>query len=428
MKSSIKEIGPCKFQVSLEIPQDTIAAEIEKRYTELNDTVAFPGFRKGKTPRKLMEKRFSKDILNDTKGKLVSDACQKALEEHSLSPVSTPELDPDKIPFDPSAPLVFEFSVEVKPTFTVADYMGVKVKKEDVTVTDADVEEGLKRLASSRAELVVMEGEGAKDGDVIIADEEYSAEGKSFELQENATIVVSKDLRVFGQEIPALFDMLLGAKRGDTRIVTAKIPAEFKQENLRGKDATVKMIVREVKRIKVPEITDEWAKQMDFDSVAELKEAVRKRIGMERETQVKRNAQEAILADIAGRTKMDLPEGLVAEKTKEFESQHRLRLYQRGMPENQIEQEIEKGKTDSKDGVVAFLKRMFIIEEIAKKEKIFVTEEAVDARITEIASATKKWPNEVREYYEKNDLMPQLRAELREEKVLVFLLEKAQVE
>jgi trigger factor len=428
MKSTIKDIGPCKVQISLEIPQETVSAEIEKRYTELNQTVAFPGFRKGKTPRKLMEKRFGKDILHDAKAKLVSEAYEKVMEEKALSPVAAPDIDVKAIPFDPAAPFVFEFSIEVKPTFTLPDYTGVKVKRESAVVTDEDVEDGLKRLAAGRAELIVVEGEGAREEDVLIVDEEYSSDGKVFELQENATITISKKLRVFNEEIPALYDMLIGTKSGNVRTLNVKIPAEFGKAELRGKNATIKMVVREVKRVKVPDITDEWAKQLDFDSLADLRKTVRKRIGAEKEAEACRKMEEAILQDICGRTVIELPQGLVDSKTEEFQGQRRMLLYRQGMPEDAIEKEVEKSKEGSRESVVTFLKKAFIVEEIAKKEKIFVPEESVDQWIADIAAATKKWPNEVRAYYESNNLLPQLRAKLREEMVRMFLFKKAQVE
>lgn len=425
MQTEVKEIGPCKLSIKIEVPQKKVKEKLDEKYKQFLDTTVIPGFRKGKAPRSLVERKFGKDINNEVKTDLIGSSYEEVLKEKSLSPIGEPEIDYEKIVFDEKQPLNFDIVVEVHPTIDLKEYTGIKVKKATPEVTDTDMKNALENLRRSHAELVVVENEPVKEGDLMVVDQEVWADDKQVTKKENISLEAGPNLRIFNKPASEEAKSLIGMKPGETRQIKVKAPDDYKDPALKGKDVLFKVTLKEIKRVKLPGADDRWAKTLKFDSLKHLKDELNKRILSEKEKFAIRQMENNIIEEILKKTDFPMPEGLVKQGLDYLLKKRQIDMHSQKIPEDKINEELEKTKAESKETVVKDLKIHFILEHIARKEKIFVTEDEVGQRINEIASAYRKWPQEIKTYYERNKLMGQLRSELKEGKVRKLLREKA---
>lgn len=426
-KFQVKEVGPCKFQVSVEVPPDDVKARLDGRYRELNDTVALPGFRRGHVPRRLLEKRFGEEVAAEIKVALIGDSLKQVREEHQLSPVGDPDIDLAAVTLSDAAACAFAYTIEVKPTITFADYKGIPATTPKVTVADPDVQATIDRLLEAKAALVVAPDGRVADGDQIIADLDVALDGAPYQKQENVAFFIDKSLSVFNQPAPDLARALLGKRGGETAEVPLAFPKDHPDAKLAGREIRVTVRVSDVKRRAVPTLDDAWAKEMGFEGVAALQDRVRERLRQEKEEEARREVEEQILAEIRKRAGIVLPEGLVQKGSRDLLRRWAIDLYSQGVPESEIEKRVQEQQAASKDAVAVGMQTHFLVEHIAGREKIFVTESEIEDRVTQMASRYGRWPHEVKKYLEANDLLSDLRRKMREEKVRAFLVEHAKL-
>ncbi|MBI4835233.1 MAG: trigger factor [Planctomycetes bacterium] len=430
MQTEIKEVGPCKLSVKVGIPKETIKKKLDEKYKDFIENTVIPGFRKGHAPQGLVERKFGKAIREDTKMEIISESYSTILKEKNLTPAVEPVIDTEKLTLDEKTELSFEFTMEIAPTINLekAKYKGVHAKKVKVEVTDKDIKDALEKLQHSSREYVPTEKDvKMKEGDVVIIDQEMLSEGKTVEKRENVELIYGPEINVFGKPSKEIMGALSGMKLNDTKEISLAVPADFQKKDLSGKPVTLKITLKDHKMMKLPEVTDSWAKEMGLESLDALKKELEKGIRAEKERLADRKTEEEIIEEIYKSMDFALPETLVERGAEYMQKRQAMLMAYQGMPEHEVKEHIEKNKTANRETVIKDLKIHYIIEHIAKQEKIFVTENDMKERINEIAARNRKWPNEVQAYYEKNDMMGQLRNELREEKVRKFLRESAKL-
>jgi len=426
--SEVTEVGPCKLALKVQIPQDKVAQKIDEKYKELNQNVSIPGFRRGKVPRKLLEKRYGKTVMEEAKLDLVNACYEKIVADKKLNPVGEPQIELDKIELKEDAPLAFEATIEVKPTFELKEYKGIAAKRPKVEVAEADVTGAIDRVRETKAQLVPVETGACQEGDILVVDEDFTVDGKSIEKHENVRVPVTDTNALLGRPCPQLKAALVGATVGQTRSVNLVVPDDFKDAALRGKEAELRVTVAEIKRIKLPELTEAWLKSMDFDSLDEFKEEIRRRVRAEKEREANEQVEERILEELRKLHDFAIPEGLIGANVDRVLARMHIDMEGAGMSDERIHEEMEKSRETSHAQVAVYLKNRYLLEAIADKEKVYVTEDEVEERIGRIAAANKKWPHEVKEHYESEGLLPVLRQKMREEKTSAVLREKAAVE
>jgi trigger factor len=424
-KLQVKEVGPCKFEVQVEVPAADVKGRLEERYQELNETVQLPGFRRGHAPRRVLEKRFGEEVASEIKVALIGDALREIREKNDLTPLDDPEVDLAKIALSEGAACTFSFNVEVKPKITFDGYKGIPAAKPAAVVADADVEEALTRLREAKAELVPASDGRVAENDQVVADLDVTLDGASLQKNADAAFFVHGAMAVFGQPAPDLARALIGRKSGDDVSVPIALPAEHADAKLAGKTVQVAVKVKEIKRRQLPEATEAWAKEMGFDDLAALRARVRERLQQEKEHEATHRTQEEILAEIRKRAAITLPAGVVEKESIRILRRWAMDLYLQGVPEEEIEKRVAEQQGASKDAIALAMQNQFLIEHIAGREKIFVTEAEVEDHIAQIASRAGRWPQEVKKHLEKHDQLPDLRRKLREEKVMAFLLQHA---
>lgn len=426
--AAIEEIGPCKIKVKVEIKAETVKQRIDEKYKELNDSVALPGFRKGHAPRNLLERKFGKEILDNLKYEMVSGSFEEVKESKKLEPVGEPQIEVEKLAVQEGQAFAYEFTMEIRPTFELKEYAGVKVVKPKVEATEDDVNKVIEGFREARAELVPAEDGVAKAGDQVIGDLDLLADGKSIQKSENQAIFLNESIAFYGAQIPEFAKALEGKKAGDTVEHALPIPPGYPDANHRGKTGTLVAKIKGIKRKKLPEVNAEFCKEFDCDTVEELRDYLKKRILAEKEQDQKEHLADQVVDELVKRHDFAMPEGLVQTAADEALQRARLDLVSRGAKEEEIAKAVEAMKSESREQMAKTLRAHFILEQIAAKEKIFVTEDQIEERVQQLASRQGVWPHEFKQQLEQQNLMPQLRRQMRQEAVREFLLSKAVIE
>jgi trigger factor len=428
--ADVKEIGPCKLQLRIEVSAARVKEEIDHKYKDLNDSMALPGFRKGHAPRNVLERKFGKALLDDLKFELMSGSFEEIKEEKKLEPVGEPELEPEKIVVEEGKPFVYEMKIEVRPSFEIKNYEGIKVAKPAVVVEEKDIDAVLKNFQESKAELVPSEDGVARENDQLTADFTLMVDGAAVETGENNAVFLTPDIQFFGKELPEFYKAILGKKVGDAVDVPVKLPDNFANKAHAGKDASIKTTIKSVKQKKLPPVDMDFVKAnfKDFDSIDELRQDLKKRIEREKEAAGRAVMGEKIVEELVKANDFPMPEGLITSGTEEALRRTHLDLAMKGTPDEEVQKTLEKEKSQSRENMAKALKAHFILEHLANKEKIFVTEDQVEERVQQLAGQYGKWPHEMKAYLEERGLLTQLRRSMREELVKEYLLSKAVIE
>jgi trigger factor len=426
-KAEIAEVGPCKLKVRVEVEAAKVHERVEDKFRELAQTAELPGFRKGHAPRPILERKFGKALLEDLKFELLNSSFEEVKETHSLDPLGEPDIDVEKVEVKDNAPFAYEVTIEVKPKIEVKNYVGLKVKKSEAAVADAEIDEELRHLREERAELVPVDGPAA-EGDQVICDFELRVDGAVKQQIENNALVLNEGISFHGTALPDFHKAIVGKKAGDTVEYPLSVADDHPDASIAGKKGTITAKIKAVKRRRLPEMDAAFAKTFDMDTVDELKDELRKQI-LRRKERESRSAQSAqILDQILKENDFPLPEGLVTASTKEAQDRARTQLLMRGAKEEEIEEAIKKHTEASREAMMRNLKERFVLEHVAQKEKIFVTEDEVDARIQAMAGQSGRHPHEMRAWLEEQELIAPLRRSMREEAAREFLISKATVE
>ena len=418
-------MGRAKKLLKFEIPKETIDDEWQKQLKEVARMAKVPGFRKGKAPRKLLEKNYGDKIMDDVKRAVVSGSYQQAIEENKLSPIGDPDI--GNFDLELGKPLKFEITLEVLPTFELGEYKGMQLKRKPVSVTDEDIDNALETISRQKAQLTVVKSGKVKDEDFIICDCEVGVNGEIVWTDKELEVMVSGS-QVADINVPDLKDRLVGAKSGDKVSVDVELGDNFSVEQHRNKSAKMEISIKEIKRPKSPKIDDELAKQVGYDSLGELKEFMSQRLEMEKKRMAEGEMQEQISSKLIEMADFEMPEDMIKHHTNERLHKYQHDLVNKGTPQEEIEKHTEDMKSASEESVVRDFKMSLVLEHIAEKERIFVTEDDVNRRISEMAGMYGLDAAGMKKQLEKMNSMSNLRHQLRETKTLNLLMKEANIE
>ena len=425
MNIEIEEVGPCKKLLKFDIPKEAIDDEWQKQLKEVSKMAKVPGFRKGKAPRKLLEKNYGDKIMDDVKRAVVSGSYQQAIEENKLSPIGDPDI--GNFDLELGKPLKFEITLEVLPTFELGDYKGMKLQRKPVSVTDEDIDKALETISKQKAQLTIVKTGKVKVEDFIICDCEVGINDEVVWSDQELEVMVSGS-HVADINVPDLKDRLVGAKSGDKVSVDVELGDSFSVEQHRNKSAKMEISIKEIKRPKSPKIDDELAKQVGYDTLGELKEFMSKRLEMEKKRMAEGEMQEQISSKLIEMADFEMPEDMIKHHTNERLHKYQLDLVNKGTPQEEIEKHTEDMKSASEEAVVRDFKMSLVLEHIAEEERIFVTEDDVNRRISEMAGMYGLDAAGMKKQLEKMNSMSNLRHQLRESKTLNLLMKEANIE
>jgi len=424
MNVNVEEISSIKKKVSIEIPGDEVTKEVDSFYKDLGKKAKIKGFRPGKVPRNILERYFKDYVKTEVVQKLIGDSYPKALTETNLQPVSPPVIDPGE--FNEGKSFQYSAVIEVKPDIKLEGYAELKIEGKKEEVKDEDVEERLKSLQNLHANLkTVSEGRPIQTGDYVIVDYEASVGGKPLEGAKAVDFTVEVGS---GQFIPTFEEKLIGLKPEEEREIEVSFPEDYGYQKWAGKTILFHVKIKEIKEKVLPVLDDEFAKDLgDYSSLEELKTKLRGEIEKEKELAFERQLKDQVVDQLLEANPFEVPESLVEEQVKGLVSDTKLRLAAQGVDLKNLGVTEEKLQGDYKAMAQKQVKTFLILEKIASQEGIAATDEEVDERLKEMAERMHQKFDVVKRYYEKNGLLPEVKAGILRDKTLNFLLEKANV-
>lgn len=375
--------------LTVEVDAETFKTALDDAFKKVVKQVSIPGFRKGKIPRGLFEQRFGVEALyQDALDILLPVEYPKAVEEAGIEPVDRPEIDVEKI--EKGESLIFTAKVTVKPEVKLGEYKGLGIEKDDTTVTDEDVQNELKALQERQAELVVKEEGAVEEGNTVVLDFEGFVDGEAFEggKAENYSLEVGS-----GSFIPGFEDQLVGLEAGAEKDVEVTFPEEYHAEDLAGKPAVFKVKIHEIKAKELPELDDEFAKDIDeeVETLAELTEKTKKRLEEAKENEADAKLREELVLKASENAEIDVPQAMVDTELDRMLKEFEQRLQMQGMNlelYTQFSGQDEAAlKEQMKEDAEKRVKSNLTLEAIAKAENLEVSDEEVDAELTKMAEA-----------------------------------------
>ncbi len=421
---TIEDAGASAKKITIEISRERIDAKFDEIFGELRTSAQVPGFRIGRAPRRLLEKRFGKEAGEDVRNGLVSAALGEAVEENELQIIGEPDIKLDEIELPDTGPLTFSLEVEVAPEFDMPEYENIPVAEASIEVTDDRIAATTKDILSSRGVLAPTE-EPAAEGDHIIADVKITGEGID-ESRDNAEFLVAPGATT-GIPMEDLAAKLTGSAAGKTVTLEATVPDTHETEDWRGKAVTIAMEIKEVKRLEVPEMSDELAAEFGMDNAEAFIEFVKERLGSQLQTERQESMRQQIAKYLLDNAAIDLPEGLAARQTARVLQRRYVDLLYRGVPREQIDQNLEMLKAQAGSQATDELKLGFILDKVAEAEDISVEEGEVNSRIAEMASRSGRRPERLRSEMTNQGTLGEVEVQIREQKAIDKLLEMADV-
>ena len=424
MKASVEEISSIKKKVSVEIPEDQIAKEVDSFYKDLGKKAKIKGFRPGKVPRNILERYFKDYVKAEVVQKLIQDTYPQALSEKDLQPVSPPTIDPGE--FEHGKPFQYSVVIEVKPDIKLEGYTGLKIEGKKEEVKDEEIEERLKALQNLHANLkTISDVRPILAGDYVIIDYEASLDGKPLEGGKAIDFTVEVGS---GQFIPAFEEKLIGVKPEGESDIEVSFPEDYGYQKWAGKTISFHVKIKEIKEKILPPLDDEFAKDLgDYSCFEELKTKLRGEVEKEKELALERQLKDQMVDQLLAANPFEVPESLVEEQTKALVSDTKLRLSAQGLELKNLGLTEEKLQGDYKTMAEKQVRTFLILEKIAGQEGISVTDEEANDRLREISERMHQKFDVVKRYYEKNSLLPEVKTGIIRDKTLNFLLEKANI-
>jgi trigger factor len=426
MNVNIETTSALRRKLTIELEAVEITRELDRAYNELRRSVQLKGFRPGHAPRNLLERFFGDQVRGDVIQKLVKEYTDKALEEHDLKPVVEPEIVTEETDLK-NAQLRFSAVFDLKPELVVKDYVGLKAPKGAIEVKEEEVDAALERLRERSATLKkVEERDTVEEGDFVIAHLEGFENGKGIpgtKLEERI-VRVAKDSLAHG-----LDDVIRGAKTGVEVRHERSYPEDYGEKDIAGKNVEWRATVRDIYTRVLPELDDEFARdQGEFDSLANLRTAVRGDLERRAREEEDGKARQALLDLIIERNPLELPESLVAREERALESETASALEAAGMPHEEAHQRARQNPEENKTRAEKRARATLIVDAIAAQENIDVSDDEVGARVGEMVTRSGRQRERVAEFYGKEENRAALKNAMRREATLATLLERAQSE
>ncbi|NIA16806.1 MAG: trigger factor [Planctomycetes bacterium] len=424
---TVTDAGPCKKKISVEIPEEAIKKAFDEQYKELSKDALVPGFRKGRAPRRLLEKRFGKEVSDQVKLKLLADASESAVKDNELDMLGEPDIKHEEIELPETGTMKFEFEVEVKPDFELPELEAIPVEKPKIKVSEAQVKESIvefqKRLGTWAPK---KDGIVAADNQVF-ADIVIKPEDGEEEKFENQELTVRANGFVGKVLVEKLDELLIGAKAGDIKETTVDVASTFYDENLRGRKVAVKIKINEVRELAAAELNDEFFTKLGVEDEDELNERLRERAQEDIEQRIREAMQESVYDYLLKNTEFDLPADVVADQSEQLLKRQYTRLLMQGQKPEEVSELMEKLRAGTEEQARRQLKTFFIMDKIANKLEIQADEEEINGYIARAAMQRRMRPDKMREQMMRDGSLSQFALEVTQQKCIEKLLETAKI-
>lgn len=415
--------------LTVEVAADRVDAALDKAFKKVVTKVTVPGFRKGKVPRSMFEKRFGVESLyQDALDILLPEAYMEAVAEAGITPVDRPEIDIEQV--GKGQVLKFTAKVTVKPEVQLGDYKGIEVPAQSTEVTEEDIENELKQLQQRHAELVVVEEGTVENGDTVVIDFEGFSEGVPFDggKAEKYSLEIGS-----GSFIPGFEEQLVGLAKGEEKDIDVTFPENYQSEELKGKPVVFKIKLHDIKRKNLPVLDDEFAKDVsEFDTLEEYKQDISKRIAERKEQSGKRDLENAVVEKVSAAAEVEIPEAMIRDEVERMLGDFENRLKMQGMNlemyfqfSGQDEEALkEQMKSDAEKRVLQSL----VLEAVAQAEGIEASDEELEEELSNLAKQYQREVDELRAILTANGNLESLKSDLVTRKTVQYLVDNSKTE
>lgn len=425
MSLQVEKLEKNMAKLTIEVSAEDLDKAMEKAYQKQKSRISLPGFRKGKAPRKMIESMYGKGVfMEDAVNSLVPQEYTKALGECDLEIVSQPEINVTQM--EPGKALIFTADVAVKPEVTLGDYKGVEVPKSEIAVTDEEVDAEVKKEQDKNARTVAVEDRAAANGDITTIDFEGFVDGVAFDGGKGTDYALTLGSGTF---IPGFEDQLVGANTGDHVEVKVTFPEEYQAKELAGKEAVFQCDVKKIETKEVPELDDEFAKDVsEFDTLAEYKEDVKKKLTEKKEKEARTAKENAAVDKAIENAQMDIPELMTKTECRQMMDDFSRRMQQQGLSMEQYfqftGQSMDKMMEDMKPQALKRIQTRLVLEKIAEVENIQPTEDEVNEEISKMAEMYKMEADKLKDLIGENE-MEQMKKDMAVQKAVTVIADAA---
>ncbi len=405
MKTVLKKIKECRVKLIVEVEPELVENRFQEVLRDFQKAASLPGFRAGKAPFDLIEKKFYKEAHEEVLKSLIPEAYHQSVLSQKISPVSLPSI--SDIQMERGKKLTFSAELDRSPEFSLKNYKGIKIVKPSMAVSAEDVEKGMASLLDSRAELVeVVAPRAVAKGDFVVADVEFWKDGSYVPGQRGVLLFVE------AHEADDFYEKILGAQVGDVREICI-------DEN----KPAYKIWVRGLKEKKLPVLDDEFAKSFGKETVDELRESVRKDIAHYKKSDAFERMKHELFEKLLSLTDFAVPEGLVEKQKEKLIAQAKQQVTRMGLTNGQLDEQLKKAQEEAAGKAGEQVKLYFILQKITETEKIEVDESELEHRLQALADESKRPLEEARRVFGDD-----LRESMRESRTIDFLLANAKLE
>lgn len=438
--AKITDIGVLRKELRVTVPQKVIGEFLTRNFDDIMHDVVVPGFRKGRAPRRLVEKRYGSEVRDSLKTTVLGQSYFAVIEKEKLDVLGDPLVQiqtgeqlklvsPDEALEHIRLPDTDDFEyvceVEIKPTFELPELKGIELEKPIVTITDEDIENTILRQRKIRGRFELVTDGAAEAGDMVIADVTLHCGDENVKHEENVQLGVRAQ-RLDGIPLPDLGDTLTGIKVGETRKAACTISDDYERSDLRGKEGEFEIVAHEIKRL-APIDIEAIVSQSGCDSEQELRDNLREDMEAELDKTIKDGLNNQILAYLLENTKLDLPEKLSARQTDRAIMRKVVELQREGMPQSDIEARIDELRTVAAGEASTQLKLQFILDKTAEELEVTASDEEVNSAIAMIARRYNRRFDRVRDELQQQGTLAQLADQIRHDKCIASLLKDAKI-
>ena len=419
----ISEVGPCRKHVVVIVSAADIATLRGEAISELAEKAEVPGFRVGRVPAALLEKRFRDEIVSDVKQKVLMQSLEQLSDHNNIDPINQPEINVDSLDIPESGDFRYEFDVEVRPEFEIPDYASLTIERPSGEVSDDEFEAFRTQFLSSHAERNTVTRPAAK-GDFVVCDIVFRHNGEEIRESESIGLQLHSELRFQDSELSGFDELMAGVSAGDSRKSELTVSLQSPTVRMRGETVEAKFAVNEVQEQVLPAIDREFLDRLDCDSEEALEERLREALGRQIDYQQRQTTRQQVLDRITEAADWDLPESLVKQQTENALRREMLEMSQAGFPREHIMARENEIRQNAIESTRQALKEHFVLDRIATAENIQCDESDIDRELKVMAFQSGESLRRIRARMIKSGMMDNLEAQLRERKAVDAVIEK----
>jgi trigger factor len=419
----ISEVGPCRKHIVVTVSEADIATVRGDAISELAEKAEVPGFRIGRVPAALLEKRFHEEIVSDVKQKVLLQSLEQLSDDNDIDPINQPEINVDSLDIPESGDFRYEFDVEVRPEFDLPDYESLTIERPTGDITDDEITAFRTQFLSSHAEKNAVDRIAAK-GDFVVCDIVFRHNGKDLREAEAVSLQLHSELRFQDSELSGFDELMAGAAVGESRKAELTVSLQSETVEMRGEKVEAEFTVNEVQEQVLPAIDKEFLERLDCESEEALDVRLREALERQIEYQQRQATRQQVLDKITESGDWDLPESLVKQQTDNALRREMLEMSQAGFPREHIMARENEIRQNAIESTRQALKEHFVLDRIATAENIECEESDIDQELTMMAFQSGESLRRIRARMIKSGMIDNLEAQLRERKAVDVVINK----